>query len=188
MSTLIPPSSHFSGDATSIDGVTVTGTPTSGQVITATDATDATWQTPAGGPGGQLVTGFIGLPVFGNMAETLLADFAVQVQAITTAPPLIVAASGTVGYVIQLFDVPDISDTLDVFYKLYLTNQLGTSTGLVSGNTSTSTPASSFAVDFTGTTATILGVDLTWTDTSGEFTSAAGDIYTAMLYVNTNPD
>ena len=37
--------------ATSIDGVTVTGTPTSGQVPTATSGSAATWQTPSGGGG-----------------------------------------------------------------------------------------------------------------------------------------
>ncbi len=46
--TLTPASSH--GNATSIDGVTVTGTPSAGQVITATSATAAHWA--AGGGGG----------------------------------------------------------------------------------------------------------------------------------------
>lgn len=38
-------------DATAIDGVAVTGTPGTGQVITATSPTAATWQTPTGGSG-----------------------------------------------------------------------------------------------------------------------------------------
>lgn len=36
----------------SIDGVTVSGTPSSGQVLTATSASAADWQTPSGGGGG----------------------------------------------------------------------------------------------------------------------------------------
>jgi hypothetical protein len=37
------------GGGSTIDGVTVSGTPTSGQVITATSGTAANWQTPAAG-------------------------------------------------------------------------------------------------------------------------------------------
>lgn len=39
----------LSGNASAIDGVTVTGTPVAGNVITATSATAADWQTPAAG-------------------------------------------------------------------------------------------------------------------------------------------
>lgn len=44
-------SANLSGSATAIDGVTVTGTPSTGQVITATSSTTADWQTPSGGSG-----------------------------------------------------------------------------------------------------------------------------------------
>jgi hypothetical protein len=40
---------QYATNATSIDGVTVTGTPTSGQVITAVSGTAATWQAGGGG-------------------------------------------------------------------------------------------------------------------------------------------
>ena len=43
------------GPGNVVDGVTVTGTPTSGQSIVATSGTAATWQTPSGGGG--LTTG-----------------------------------------------------------------------------------------------------------------------------------
>lgn len=38
-------------DSPAVGGVTITGTPTAGQVPTATDGTDATWQDPAGDGG-----------------------------------------------------------------------------------------------------------------------------------------
>ena len=56
--------------ATAIDGVTVTGTPSSGQVITATGGSAATWQTPASSAlpqyGFTLNTGAVASPAFPN--------------------------------------------------------------------------------------------------------------------------
>lgn len=43
--------STLGADAASVQGVSISGTPTSGQVPTATSGTAATWQTPAGGGG-----------------------------------------------------------------------------------------------------------------------------------------
>jgi hypothetical protein len=63
--------------ATAIDGVTVTGTPTSGQVPTATSGTAATWQTPATGG---TVTSFSA----GNLSPLLTSSVATS----TTTPAL----------------------------------------------------------------------------------------------------
>lgn len=54
-------------DATAVGGITVTGTPTSGQVLTATSGSAADWQTPSGGGGG--ATGANILPI-GNPVST----------------------------------------------------------------------------------------------------------------------
>lgn len=183
---LTPPSSHGSGG---LNGVTLTGTPTAGQVITATDATDATWQTPAGGSTGARVRiDFATIPVLGHLAQITLADFAQAFEETITAPPLIFGASDSVSFDMKLFDIPDLSDTLDITYLLYVTNQLGTSTGTITGGVSTSTPTSEYDIDFTGTSATIVGVDLSWDDTVPSFTSAAGGVYTVFAALATGPD
>lgn len=54
-----------------INGVAVTGTPSSGQVPTATSSSAATWQTPSGGGG--LSQSFIGYNTAGGSFETLTA-------------------------------------------------------------------------------------------------------------------
>jgi hypothetical protein len=58
------PSGSGTIDATAIDGVTVTGTPTSGQVPTATSGSAATWQTPS-------ASGLTS--IFGNTGPTITA-------------------------------------------------------------------------------------------------------------------
>lgn len=65
--TLNPSSSH-----NLIDGVNVSGTPSSGQVITATSATAATWQTPASpaAPTGYLTANGDSLTASGNHTWT----------------------------------------------------------------------------------------------------------------------
>lgn len=74
-----PAASELSGDATTsgsntvtvvkINGVTVTGTPSSGQVPTAINSTSASWQTPSGGAGaGSSVTSVT--PVTANANST----------------------------------------------------------------------------------------------------------------------
>lgn len=181
---LTPPSSR---DASSIDGVTVTGTPSAGETIVADSATAAHWGA-AGGSDGILNIQIEPLPILSAIKEGVVADFARNIASTMCSPPLSFGASDTAGFLIAVTDVPDISDTLDITYTLYITNQLGTSSGIVSGSTSTPTPAPSFQVDFTGTTATIVGVDLTWDDVGATFTSAAGGVYTALIYVTTGPD
>ena len=57
------------GPGNVVDGVTVTGTPTSGQSIVATSGTDATWQTPSGGSLPGLFPG--AHPIPGTVAETV---------------------------------------------------------------------------------------------------------------------
>ena len=185
---LTPPSSHGIGDATSIDGVTVTGTPSAGDLIVASSASAATWQAPSGGTDGILVTTMNPVPILGVLAEKLVADFSQGLASTMATTPLIYAASGVVGFEIDVVNVPDISDTLDITYSVFFTDQLGTNSGVVTGTASTSTPISSYSVDFTGTSATIVGVDLSWDDTQARFTSAAGGVYTALIFVSTSPD
>jgi len=66
-------------NASEINGVTVTGTPTTGQVPTATSGTAATWQTPASGSG-CTVPGTSGAPLYdtgtgcGDMADFAYAS------------------------------------------------------------------------------------------------------------------
>lgn len=56
--------------ATSVGGITVTGTPTSGQVLTATSGTAADWQTPGGGGGGSSA----GAAIWPQMPGTVASD------------------------------------------------------------------------------------------------------------------
>lgn len=127
-----------------------------------------------------------GLPTIGTAQQTSFADFAAVFHETLTSVPLIFAAAGTGTFAIELVAVPNISDTLDITYVLYVTNQTGTETALVQGGTSTPTPVDSFSVDLTGTSATIVGADLSWSN--GIFTSAAGGVYTMLAYVSTGPD
>jgi hypothetical protein len=65
-----------------VDNVVVTGTPTSGQVITATSATAANWQTPGGGGGGS-----------GTVTSVAATDTSIVVSGTPTVTPTI--ATGT---------------------------------------------------------------------------------------------
>ena len=179
--TLTPPSSHGGGSA--IGPVAIYGTPTAGYSILALSPTTGEWAPP-----GRVQLGLSGLPILGTVFQTSVVDFFTQLYETVTSPPLVYAASGNMGFSINLLDVPDISDTLDLVYRLFLTNEAGTESGLVTGSPSTSTPTGSYSVDFTGTSATLVGTDLTWDDTTGSFTTAAGGVFTAFVVLNTGPD
>lgn len=160
-----------------------------GEVLTSNGDGTASWATPGGGgTDGILVTTMNNVPILGVLAEKLVADFSQGLGSTMTTTPLIYAASGLIGFEIDVLNVPDLSDTLDINYSVFFTDQLGTNSGVVSGSASTSTPISSYSVDFTGTSATIVGVDLSWDDTQARFTSAAGGVYTALIFVSTSPD
>jgi hypothetical protein len=66
-----------SGNATSIDGVTVTGTPNPGQVLTATGAAAANWQTPAGASGWQFKRSAATAFTQGGITGPIAMDFPV---------------------------------------------------------------------------------------------------------------
>lgn len=63
-----------------INGIAVTGTPSVGQVPTATSSSAATWQTPSGGGGSPLATIGVGyvLP-FGEMASTVASVMVINI-------------------------------------------------------------------------------------------------------------
>lgn len=69
-----------------INGVTVTGAPTTGQVITATSAISATWQTPTGGGGG-------GVQIGGDLGGTLSVPTVISTH-LSAALPLAQGGTG----------------------------------------------------------------------------------------------
>lgn len=78
-----------------LNGVGVTGTPTDGQVLTATSATAATWENPTGGGGGGTwgtITGTLSAQT--DLADALTAKLA-SATAATTYQPLAAVLTGT---------------------------------------------------------------------------------------------
>jgi hypothetical protein len=156
---------------------------------TVTDGGSGVAQVAVGGGVAGSVFAEISGTSLGSVGETPEVDFATTAfVAVTTVPLVVAAMSEVAGAGVTLANVPDIGDTLDVIVRFYVTDQLGTNTGLVTVTTSTPTPAGSFAVDFTGSTATIVGADLTWNDGGASFSSTAGGVFSAILLVQTGPD
>lgn len=189
---LTPPSSR---DASSIDGVTVTGTPSAGETIVADSATAAHWATAGGSGNGELVCDLNAEPVFQgsqSLANTGALLSSSVGRAAVSGPPVTVAAMSNVCSVVTAApsDVPDISDTLDVVAFLYVTDTAGTNTLSVNGSSSQATPITGLgtSIDWTDTSATVVGVDLSWDGASATVASAAGGIYFCTLVVNCSPD
>lgn len=184
---LTPPTSR---DASSIAGVTVEpGNTDVGKVLTIVNASPAVaaWEAAGGGSAGRLFARIGALPI-GLIGETPESDFSQAAYVTVTSPPLVIAATGAVGSIgVSVFNVPDISDDLDINVVVFVTDQLGVNTGTVTAAFSTPTPISEYDVDLTGTTATITGTDLSW-DGSTTFTSTAGGVYSVMLFVGCAPD
>lgn len=109
-----------------------------------------------------------------------------------TSPPQVIGAASAVCSVlgIQVCNVPDISDVLDVAGNLFVTDLTGTNTLAVQATGSHSTPIGpdGFEVDWTGTSATITGVDLSWDDTTGTVTSTAGGVFAGSLAIQCGGD
>ena len=187
---LTPPSSH--GGGSSIGPVAVSGTPAAGDLIVATSSTTAVWEA-AGAASLQalLIAGpsFVGSQQLGQASPFTGGNIT---QLSIQGAPQIVGAMGTVcsvGYASPC-DVPDISDAIDTQAFLYVTDAAGANSLSVNGGSSQATPivGNGVTIDWTGTTATIVGVDLTWDDAGATVTSTAGGIYFVTLVVNCAPD
>ncbi len=177
-------------DGTSVGGVTVTGTPSAGQVLTATSASAADWETPAVATlsisVGAVGAGAAGVGQYAPLAIGHTCDNT------TTTTPRVIAAMGLVvdGIFVGLFDVPDISDSIDLGATLFVTDQTGTNTLTVSQAAVIATPigGGGAVLDWTGTVAVVVGVDLSWNATTKQVTSTAGGIFTASLVATCTPD
>lgn len=177
------------GGGSAVGTVVVSGTPSAGQIIVATSAVAAAWQSAPATPTFRAHISTLGaLSNFGNtvaVAGNFQAIVAVQ------GPPQIVAAMGTVcaGIVVAPRNIPSLGDSLDYTAMLYVTNAVGSSTLKVSKSGSASTPITSGTpLDWTGTSATVVGVDLSWDAASATVTSAAGGVYFVTLTANCVPD
>lgn len=188
--TLTPPSSR---DASSIDGVVVTGTPSAGETIVADSATAAHWGAAGGGGVAPSLIGLIvcgaAFPAIGNNS---LLNSANDANLSVSSPFLTTVAMDQVCQVAVTApsDVPDISDNLDCTATLYVTDAAGVNTLTVAGSSSQATPISGVgaSIDWTGTSPTIVGVDLTWDDAAAIVSSTAGGVYQSTLILNCAPD
>jgi hypothetical protein len=174
-------------NAAAINGVVISGTPSAGQVLTATGATAADWQPLP----------LVATLVNGMAAPNLLSQYAPLAAGHTcdntvTSPPRLIAAMGVVAQGIAVFpvDVPNIADSLDFSATLFVTNLAGTSTLTVTQSAVAATPivGSGTQLDWTGTMATIVGADLSWTAATSTVTSTAGGIYVVSLVATCTPD
>jgi hypothetical protein len=189
---LTPPSSH---GGSGIGPVAVTGTPSAGETIVADSAVAAHWgAAPTGGSGslqgqlkgGDVLVGAQSLKQASPLVSNGTTGLSIQ------SPPLAIPAMGSVCQVEMSApaDVPDISDNIDVTGTLYVTDATGTNTLIVNGNSSQATPITGVgaSIDWTGTSATIVGVDLTWDDTTASVSSTAGGVYQSTLILSCAPD
>ncbi len=183
------------GVGSSIGPVVVSGTPSAGQIIVATAADAADWEDPAapsvppvGVLNGSVVLsdGVLILTQIGPLQSSHSAALSIQ------GPPLLIAAMSAVCSQANVLprDIPDISDQLDVLAILYVTDQAGANTLKVAKGNTQNTPivGNGASIDWTGSSATIVGVDLSWDDTTGTVTSAAGGIYSVTLIGTCSPD
>lgn len=186
---LTPPSSHGSGPVTAEDINSESSS--AGEVLTSNGDGTASWATSAGGGSNARVDASLNVSPFGELEETATFYPSASVSFVVQGPPLVTAAMGTVCATPQVVpaDIPDIEDNYDVNCTLYVTDPTGANTLTVSGGSSQATPISGAGapIDWTGTSATIVGVDLAW-DGSDGVTSTAGGVYSATLLVAASGD
>ncbi|HXA33027.1 MAG TPA: hypothetical protein VNV87_12265 [Acidimicrobiales bacterium] len=158
----------------------------------ATGATSADWQQV--GTSGQSPTVLMSL----LGAQFPLGPFAQQfdapisfatntgVHGSIVVPAFKVSAGNVVGLpTIVIAGVDTTADDLPIAAEIYVTDLTGTNTAFISVNLDMPQvgPDQGITVDWTGTTASIAGSDLSWSDTTG-VASAAGGTYSVSLILN----
>lgn len=179
-----------------IDGVTVTGTPTTGDVLTATSASTADWapsgsSTPlteiiynmlAGGDWSAQTVDYYPAGASGTGADGYAGSM--------TSVPVLVGAAGTVAGVGTGFvkNIPVDADPYDVTIDLVVTNLTGTEVIIVEVDLTTTAGDTSATIDWTtATPSSVAGTDLTW-DGTGAVTTTAGGVFVASLSAFANWD
>lgn len=183
---LTPPSSR---DASSIDGVTVTGTPSAGETIVADSATAAHWGAAGGGVS---IAQFIGQVSSLDGSLDLLLTIPVdpvgqtygELKLTMTTPPSTRAAADNVASFTQ-FEVEHVDtthDSYDIEVSVVVSDVTGANVCSLQGNASAngSTPDDSATIQGADLTPSITGVDLSWDGTN--VVTAAGGVYAVSVF------
>lgn len=164
-----------------------------GQVITSNGDGTADWEDAAASTPLSRITldlSIVNIPVgiARWVLNTLFDPTETTTLEITTPPLLFASGNISVSPDLLLNDVPDLGDSLDFEYSLYVTDATGANTLVLTASSSSGTPFSGVTLNFLGVDATIVGADLTWDSGSGTIATTAGGAYSVSAVANLSED